>query len=338
MNELQNKFKIQKHNNKIYLLLQPKTKFKNTYNKHKYMNNKNTCNISVLHIDRNWKEISNIYLDNIELPENKTNLHNIQYNELIFNFANKTGDIISIPLTTVDEETIDDILDNHFNPCFMRTDYPHKYFGTHFKDFITTILYLLYHNISEINSMIQQEVLLDKVLEIEESEYKFSVASVSHNRIILDVSCDGESVNTCDFTVTNKGIVIGDTHVLLDVSYSDYVVEENEISVIYEDIKEITSIQFQEGHIILGFDENTFQLDQDGKILTISFNTDEQNYTISQILYYGILPRDVIYSGGFIVDLVDVSGAWGDDVELIAHVRRRDGRPVNGRIQFYLEQ
>lgn len=337
------RWNIIRQDEKIYIVPKVKTTFTNDFNKHKYINDKNKCSINVLHKKRNWKEICQLCLDNIELPEGTTNLNSITYSDLVFNFKTGTGKIISIPLGEEEAETkiLEDVLRNNFDPAFMRTNYPHTFFANHFNDFFTTVLYSLFRESSTLNSMIQ-DVLIEDTISFDDHYYTFKLGSVEHNKLILVVSCDDEEFNACNITMTNEDTLIfpEDNELLVRVSYSDYMVSDGTVTVADEQLQTINSYQFQENRIIINFEDNTFKLSREGKIINIELQdpNDENNHLlISHILYYNILPRNVIFSNNFLVELESVVGDNGENIELIAHVTSRDGSSVDGRVDFYID-
>ena len=230
-----NKFKVINTGGTVLISLNNKTNFVNEFNGHKYLNNKNNRTVSVLHKKRNWKEISQACLDNIELPEGSTNLHEVEYTDLVFNFITKSGDLYSIPLVDDHLDDLDEIIDKSFNPSWIRTNYPHSLVGNHFNDFLTTVIYQLYRDVGSINNMIQQASIIEP-LTINDNDYNFTLTSVEHNKLVLDVTCNETDADTTDFTIVEDGICIDETPLTLQVSYSEYTVDNNGVIQVESEI------------------------------------------------------------------------------------------------------
>ena len=242
----------------VYIVPYFKTEWKNTLNHHKYLNDKKGNNIKILHKRNNWKDISNLCLERIKLPENTKSLNDVQYTDLILEFRDKQDNIITFSLEDATSGLeVEEILTKLLTPDKIRTDYPRGYTNNHFLDFITTIIYELYSNVPLIDSLISQ-ALYPQCLHIGNNEYCFKINNVTDNSVTVAVTTEGEPADINDWNwnpVTSKTSINGiECNLGLAVtSNADNLLEE------YTDKEiEITGINFTDNQITLIASEDLF--------------------------------------------------------------------------------
>lgn len=320
--------------NNLYIVLADKTNFKNEFNNHKYINNKKKRNILVHTIKRNWKEISQASLDNIQLPNGTKSFSDLDYKELIFNFRTITGQTISIPLTHGKDADINLIVSENFNPSFFRTNFPKGLIGSYLADFVTVVLYELYKNANIIDSLLESAILPADFITVDGVNCHFNVANIQHNKIDLIVTDDEENPVMLDenYVHITRDIKIG---------FYEYIIDEygERINDIPTNHKEILAYNINNNKISLLFEDNSFILTENKKVLIIEITHEETTINLIRFLSMNIEKQGLIgkLRDDWTVSIPLINAIPESTVNLTATITDEEGLTHNGNIRFYLE-
>ena len=333
--------------NKLFVVLKNKSTWENHYNHHKYINDKNKCKIKTLHNKRNWKEIGQASLDNIELPLGTTSFSHTSYKDLVFNFKAVTGEVISIQLSNLEEDyDIQEIFKHSFNPCYFRTDFPVGLVGTHLTDFATIVLYELYSNAQLIDQLIDNATLPPRNIVANNNNYYFQVASVNHNTVVINVTDEtGEPNDINDWSINSeRKIILSNGYELdLEVGYYEYKETSTDKVIIDNPLatKHIETFNFTDDKITLTFPDGTFNLDTVPHVLLVRIGHDENDtILLTQFLYYTLEATNTIKvktGNDWVLTLSEVIGSIGDTVQVDATVDDPSGELHSGVLELYLE-
>lgn len=320
--------------NKAHIVLANKTQFTNDWNKFKYLNNKRKRTIQLHTRKRNWKEISQACLNDIELPENITTFSEIDYKDLTFNFLTNTGQTITIPLMHGKDADVNTILSENFNPSFFRTNFPKGLIGSYLADFVTVVLYELYKNASILDKLVESAVLPSNFITVDGTNWYFDVASIEHNRLDISVSDEmGNPVSIDDnYFNIEQSIHVG-YHTYISTEYGEKISNDE------QDNKHIQSYRVKDNTISLLFEDNSFKLEQQKKVLIIEINYNDTKVSLIRFLSMNIEKQGLIgkLRDDWTVEIPLINAIPEQDILLSATITDPDGLTHNGNINFYLE-